>query len=621
MSSSTNNTNTRNTTPVIDINHPYFLSASDQPGLSLVSEALSDQNYQQWSRSVRIALSAKLKLGFIDGTQVKPDANSPMIHLWIRSNEMVTSWILNSVSAEIRKSLVYFDTAKQIWDDLYNRYAQGNVPRLFHLRKELASLTQGTNSINAYFTPFRGLSDELESMSSIPRCACAVSNAAIDKYEELIKLSQFLMGLNDQYTTTRGQILLINPLPDITRAYAMLLQEESQRASHTNVNTVYENAAMNVRFSAKNKSNQKKDEKKAVDTSLICDYCKLTGHVRDKFMDLESRKCYITRDISFVENVFPFQQLLPTQPELSTPSTYIFPNSPLHEDPNESSEESVTPVLNNSVPVQNHTPIAVSKPARNRQLPSKYKDYTGLPSVHTTISSSSSGLTGKPFSASCAYPMQQYLSYDNFAPSYQHYLCATAVNPVPYTFKQAATDANWMQAMKTELHALESNNTWELVPKPEDQHIVDCKWLFKIKYQPSGAIERYKARLVAKGFTQTHGLDYFETFAPVAKMTTVRALLAIAASQNWKISQLDITNAFLHGDLNETVYMRLPPGFSVLSSQLTSTKITDWSNIVCKLRKSIYGLRQAPRCLLFAKIYTQAHVITSNIFVRSHRDW
>lgn len=282
MSSSTNNTNTRNTTPVIDINHPYFLSASDQPGLSLVSEALSDQNYQQWSRSVRIALSAKLKLGFIDGTQVKPDANSPMIHLWIRSNEMVTSWILNSVSAEIRKSLVYFDTAKQIWDDLYNRYAQGNVPRLFHLRKELASLTQGTNSINAYFTPFRGLSDELESMSSIPRCACAVSNAAIDKYEELIKLSQFLMGLNDQYTTTRGQILLINPLPDITRAYAMLLQEESQRASHTNVNTVYENAAMNVRFSAKNKSNQKKDEKKAVDTSLICDYCKLTGHVRDK---------------------------------------------------------------------------------------------------------------------------------------------------------------------------------------------------------------------------------------------------------------------------------------------------------------------------------------------------
>ena len=184
------------------------------------------------------------------------------------------------------------------------------------------------------------------------------------------------------------------------------------------------------------------------------------------------------------------------------------------------------------------------------------------------------------FSAICTYPIQQYMTYDYFTPSYQKYLCATAVIPVPHTFKQAATDAKWMQT-KTELHALESNNTWEPVPKPDNQHIVDCKYLFLIKYQLSGAVERFKARLVEKRFTQTHGLDYFETFAHVAKMTQVRTLIDVAASQNWKISQLDITNAFLHVNLNESVYMCLPFGYNTtLSSHLASTTITDWSNIV-----------------------------------------
>lgn len=145
--------------------------------------------------------------------------------------------------------------------------------------------------------------------------------------------------------------------------------------------------------------------------------------------------------------------------------------------------------------------------------------------------------------------------------------------------------------MKLEIHALESNQTWELVPRPTNHHVVDCKWLFKVKYLPDGSIDRYKARLVAKGFTQTYGLDYFETFAPVAKMTTVRLLVAVVASQGWSITQLDVTNAFLHGDLHEDVYMRVPPGYFHLSSIPAMNQITDTSAWVCKLRKSIYGLR------------------------------
>lgn len=216
-----------------------------------------------------------------------------------------------------------------------------------------------------------------------------------------------------------------------------------------------------------------------------------------------------------------------------------------------------------------------------------------------TICSSAQALQSSTASASAnfiAYPLHYYLSNDKFNSSYKKYLVATAVIPTPYTYKQACTDSNWLQAMKVELNALENNHTWDIVLKPPNKHIVDFKWLFKVKYLPNGCIELYKARLVAKSFTQTYGLDYFKTFAPVAKMTTVRLLIAIPAAQNWSISQLDVRNAFLHGDIHEEIYMKLPPGYLQLSSCTFVAQITDPSAFVCKLRKSLYGLRQAPRC-------------------------
>ncbi|CAH9132305.1 unnamed protein product, partial [Cuscuta epithymum] len=116
--------------------------------------------------------------------------------------------------------------------------------------------------------------------------------------------------------------------------------------------------------------------------------------------------------------------------------------------------------------------------------------------------------------------------------------------------------------MQKEIHALEENGTWTLIHLPPGKKVVDSKWVYKIKYKPNGDIERYKARLVAKGFTQVEGIDFHETFAPVAKLVTVRCLLAVAAKHNWEVHQLDVNNAFLHGDLNEDVYMRVPQGFA-----------------------------------------------------------
>lgn len=259
-------------------------------------------------------------------------------------------------------------------------------------------------------------------------------------------------------------------------------------------------------------------------------------------------------------------------------------------------------------------PLSLTKPTRHRTIPSRLIDYTGLPShlVSQSAASNAGLLTG----TSCNYPIQNYISYAAFTSSCTKYLAATVQPSVPYTYKQAATDHNWLQAMKLEINALENNYTWDIGPKPSNQHIIDCTWLFKIKYKPDGTIERYKARLVAKGFTQTFGLDYFETFAPVAKMITVRVRIGIAATQDWPISQLDVTNALLHGDLNENVNMKLPTGYLHLSSSASLSGITDPTAFVCKLRKSLYGLRQAPRCW-FTKFST---ALKEYGFLQSHTD-
>ncbi|GJU03398.1 putative RNA-directed DNA polymerase [Tanacetum coccineum] len=138
--------------------------------------------------------------------------------------------------------------------------------------------------------------------------------------------------------------------------------------------------------------------------------------------------------------------------------------------------------------------------------------------------------------------------------------------------------------MRKEIHALEQNGTWTLEQLTKGKKAIDLKWVYKIKFKPNGEVERYKARLVAKGFTQREGVDYHDTFEPVAKLVTLRTLLAIAVKRRWGIKQLDVNNAFLHGDLEEEVYMRITQRF-----------LTKDETRVCKLKRLIYDLKQASR--------------------------
>jgi histone deacetylase 1/2 len=135
--------------------------------------------------------------------------------------------------------------------------------------------------------------------------------------------------------------------------------------------------------------------------------------------------------------------------------------------------------------------------------------------------------------------------------------------------------------MEVEFSALMKNKTWHLVPTHQSKNIIDSMWVFKIKWKADGSLDKYKARLVAKGYKQHYGIDYEDTFSPVVKAATIRLVLSIAVSKGWSLRQLDVQNAFLHGNLEEEVYMRQPPGFEDKSKP----------HYVCKLDKALYGLK------------------------------
>ncbi|RVW79629.1 Retrovirus-related Pol polyprotein from transposon TNT 1-94 [Vitis vinifera] len=158
----------------------------------------------------------------------------------------------------------------------------------------------------------------------------------------------------------------------------------------------------------------------------------------------------------------------------------------------------------------------------------------------------------------------------------------------PKTYKEAMASrdvAFWKEAINDEMDSIMSNQTWELVDLPPGSKPIGCKWVFRRKYHTDGMIQTFKARLVAKGFKQREGIDYFDTYAPVARTTSIRILFALASIHNLFVHQIDVKTAFLNEDLNEEVYMEQLEGFVLLGNE----------NKVCKLVKSLYGLKQAPK--------------------------
>ncbi|KAK9073343.1 hypothetical protein SSX86_007667 [Deinandra increscens subsp. villosa] len=249
----------------------------------------------------------------------------------------------------------------------------------------------------------------------------------------------------------------------------------------------------------------------------------------------------------------------PDSPISSGHSSPSNPSSPLASSTSSSSSDSVFSTTTHHIqPPPPQTPASSS---------------TSIAPSHPMITRGKAGIFKPKYHANLAHLHSHNLYHALFS------------STIPKGFKSAAKHKLWLDAMDEEMSALRANKTWVLVPRPYSENVVGAKWIFRIKYRPDGTIDRHKARLVAQGFTQIPGLDFSHTFSPVVKAATIRIVLSLAVVNNWPLHQLDVKNAFLNGNLSETIYMEQPPGF-----------VDDrFPGHVCKLNKALYGLKQAPR--------------------------
>jgi histone deacetylase 1/2 len=170
-------------------------------------------------------------------------------------------------------------------------------------------------------------------------------------------------------------------------------------------------------------------------------------------------------------------------------------------------------------------------------------------------------------------------------PKYAMVTSTAPLSPLPKSAREALKDPHWRAAMQAEFDALMANRTWTLVDRPPLARVITGKWVFRIKPNTDGTLNRYKARWVVRGFHQRAGIDFTETFSPVVKPATIRTVLALITSHGWPAHQLDVSNAFLHGNIEEQVFCQQPTGFADAAKP----------DAVCLLSRSLYGLRQAPR--------------------------
>jgi len=286
-------------------------------------------------------------------------------------------------------------------------------------------------------------------------------------------------------------------------------------------------------------------------------------------IDAQTREIFVFRNVLFYEKNFCQVTDKSEQNKLNYDQNFM---EYMFESPHDSYHRGN---MNEVANTKNKDVGDLKRSTRSRRSPTYLEDYH-----HQLLTSSEKVIN----TGTTRYALNLVLLYKNLSNEHFNYYVSLFLKTKPHTYEEAVKSDKWKATMNDDIKALEINNTWMLVDLPEGKTPIGCKWVYKIKRRADGNIERYKARLVAKGYTQREVIDFFETYSPVAKLTTIHMILAIAAIKDWHPEHLDVDNTFLHGDLTEEVYMEVPSGI-----------INAKPNQVCHLTKSLYALKQASR--------------------------
>ncbi|KAL0327233.1 UNVERIFIED_CONTAM: Retrovirus-related Pol polyprotein from transposon RE2 [Sesamum angustifolium] len=568
---------------------------------------LTGDNYLVWSRAVRFALGAKKKLSFIDGRSVRPTDNSEELDEWIRIDCMIITWILNSVSKEIVDAFIYATSARALWLELEARYGGSNGPMIYNLEREISSISQGDMSVTTYFTKIKMLWDELICLDPLPVCTCTAHRQTADR-EASRQLMRFLMGLSSVYEHVRRQILLMEPRPHVQKA----LQWFFRLRKSCKCKCIYLIQTMELCINCNTETQGRINE-------LFCEHCRKSGHLKETCFKLHGTPEWY-RDLTEKKRKGAgrgrgFVAAIETIPEQSS-QLQIAPKPNLADllrteirkmmiEENTSPHQMRTPLDNNIrinfarleeldesrdvVFYENVFPFSDSPTSRSScplpivldpidasiQYPTSpsFPSPLGSPTPHTVDFSPpiSDPITTSPVQPSLLYPNQaprrstrhiskpQWLTdfichYTNqshitdLMPSYECFVAALSTLQEPQSYKQAIGKPEWEDVMHQELLALDKNHTWEVTTLPPGKKAIGCRWVYKLKLRDDGTVERCKARLVAK---------------------------AIASAHSWPLHQLDVNNAFLHGYLDEEIFMGLQIARSPTGTSVTQTKYID----------------------------------------------
>ncbi|KAL5726342.1 hypothetical protein ACHQM5_009393 [Ranunculus cassubicifolius] len=286
-----------NNSRVVD---PYIIHPSENPTAVFFSPQLQGDNYGPWVRGISKALNAKGKLGFVDGSIPRPSPSEPiLLNCWKRCDDLVGSWILNSVSTEIRTSCMYAESASDIWNDLKVRFSVSNAPKLYQLKNAISSLKQDDLPVQTYFTRLRSLWDEYDSLLPGEPCICGASKFLLEKHQR-DRAMEFLQGLHDRFSSLRSQILLIEPLPVAQKIFQLVKQEEDQQLINASSSPNIDGATLNFsrndhssgRFSKSSGSNIKGQKRQRP----FCDHCNRHGHTRQTCYQLHGFPTNRSRD-------------------------------------------------------------------------------------------------------------------------------------------------------------------------------------------------------------------------------------------------------------------------------------------------------------------------------------